>query len=126
MPPSFFSLTNDRNAKPMSSRTSLCPIVPGVFSISSPLYSSERLSSGRRSYSSKLTFLILIGAFICGLILRHLGINPVRPRQHAAHQVFRFGKSGLLQECDSTGAAASGAAVDDHLFAGIQLMHSFG
>ena len=46
--------------------------------------------------------------------------------QHASGQIFGFGESCLLQEFHGLGAASSGAAMHDHVFARIKLMHAPG
>src|SRR5437763_1324927 len=57
-------------------------------------------------------------------ILRHPGINSVRPCQHATGKVFRLGEALLLEKFHCLSAASSGAAMHHHLFAGIKLIHT--
>src|SRR5215470_20436141 len=59
-------------------------------------------------------------------VLRHCRVDTIRPGQDSTFEVSGFVETGLLQESDRLGAAYSAAAMDDHLFSWIQLLHSLG
>src|SRR2546430_16730903 len=55
-------------------------------------------------------------------VLRHAGIDAVRPCQNSARQIVYFFKSRLAQEVHCLGAAYARTAVGNDLFAGIELV----
>ena len=58
-------------------------------------------------------------------VLRHAGIDAVRPGQNASGQIVDLLESRLAQEVYGLGAANSGAAMRDDLFAGVEFVHAF-
>ena len=57
-------------------------------------------------------------------ILRHLGINLVRPSQNPARQVMHFLETCLTQESNCLAASHARPAVRNNFAARVKLMHS--
>ncbi len=59
-------------------------------------------------------------------ILRHGGINLIRPRQDSALQVMNLAESGLHEQVHRLGAAHSGLAMHHDLVGRVQFVHALG
>src|SRR5205823_319059 len=59
-------------------------------------------------------------------VLRHLGVNAVGPGEDAARQVAGFSEASLAEEVHSFGAAHAGAAMHNHVAAGVELVYALG
>src|SRR5271154_7074111 len=59
-------------------------------------------------------------------VLRHLSVDPLRPRRYSAGQVMHLGKAGLLQKGDGFCASSAHLAVSDDFAAAVQFAYALG